>query len=97
MGGDSKKYHEPAELLKALAHPLRLCIVRGLIEMDGCNVTHMQECLQAPQSTISQQLQKLRSAGIVAGTRKGLEIRYHVCDSRVVEMMKILFAEEKSK
>ena len=94
MSGDAKIYHEPSELLKALAHPLRLCIVRGLIEKKGCNVTHMQECLQAPQSTISQQLQKLKAAGIVAGIRNGLEINYHVCDPRVLEMMKILFVEK---
>ena len=90
MNISPEKYLELSELLKALAHPVRLCIVRGLIENGGCNVGHMQECLAAPQSTISQHLQKLRAAGIVAGTRNGLEVNYRVCDPRVVELVRLL-------
>ena len=91
----TNKYNEIAEVLKALAHPVRLCIVRGLIEKGGCNVCHMQECLGMPQSTTSQHLQKLRSAGIISGQRKGLEVTYKVCDQRVVELIKLLFPEQK--
>ena len=95
MDMDMNKYNEIAEVLKALAHPVRLCIVRGLIEKGGCNVCHMQECLGMPQSTTSQHLQKLRSAGIISGQRKGLEVTYKVCDQRVIELIKVLFPEEK--
>ncbi|MHC1715486.1 MAG: ArsR/SmtB family transcription factor [Acidaminococcaceae bacterium] len=95
MDLDTNKYNEIAEVLKALAHPVRLCIVRGLIEKGGCNVCHMQECLGMPQSTTSQHLQKLRSAGIISGQRKGLEVTYKVCDQRVVELIKLLFPEQK--
>ncbi len=95
MDMDTNKYNEIAEVLKALAHPVRLCIVRGLIEKGGCNVCHMQECLGMPQSTTSQHLQKLRSAGIISGQRKGLEVTYKVCDQRVIELIKVLFPEEK--
>ena len=95
MDMDMNKYNEIAEVLKALAHPVRLCIVRGLIEKGGCNVCHMQECLGMPQSTTSQHLQKLRSAGIISGQRKGLEVTYKVCDQRVVELIKLIFPEQK--
>ena len=95
MDMDTNKYNEIAEVMKALAHPVRLCIVRGLIEKGGCNVCHMQECLGMPQSTTSQHLQKLRSAGIISGQRKGLEVTYKVCDQRVIELIKVLFPEEK--
>ena len=95
MDMDTNKYNEIAEVLKALAHPVRLCIVRGLIEKGGCNVCHMQECLGMPQSTTSQHLQKLRSAGIISGQRTGLEVTYKVCDQRVVELIKLIFPEQK--
>ena len=95
MDMDMNKYNEISEVLKALAHPVRLCIVRGLLEKGGCNVCHMQECLGMPQSTTSQHLQKLRSAGIISGQRKGLEVTYKVCDQRVIELIKVLFPEEK--
>lgn len=65
-----------ADLLKALAHPVRLCIVRNLIETGGCNVSKIQGCLGMPQSTISQHLSKLKSLGIVEGKRMGTEITY---------------------
>lgn len=95
MDMDMNKYNEIAEVLKALAHPVRLCIVRGLIEKGGCNVCHMQECLGMPQSTTSQHLQKLRSAGIISGQRKGLEVNYQVCDPRVIKLIEMLFPEQK--
>jgi predicted transcriptional regulator len=95
MNMNTKHYTELAEVLKALAHPVRLCIVHHLIEKGGCNVGHMQDCLKAPQSTISQHLQKLRLAGIIKGTRNGLEVNYQVCDQRVVKLIGMLFATRK--
>lgn len=93
MDNNFKAYDETAELLKALAHPVRLCIVRGLLEKGRCNVTYMQGCLDLPQSTVSQHLQKLRSAGIVEAARKGLEINYAVKDERVKRLIGLLFEE----
>lgn len=84
-------FQEKAELLKALAHPVRLCIVKGLLQNGGCNVTHMQNCLNAPQSTISQHLQKLKSLGIIKGERNGLEINYTVANPLVKDLVEVLF------
>ncbi|WP_050608290.1 ArsR/SmtB family transcription factor [Clostridium niameyense] len=87
-------YNDTAELLKVLAHPVRICIIKGLLEKGKCNVTHMQDCLEIPQSTISQHLQKLRTAGIIKGERNGLEINYRVCDERVKAIVELLFKED---
>ena len=92
MNNDFKKYNEIAELLKVLAHPVRLCIIRGLMEKGGCNVGYMQSCLEIPQSTLSQHLQKLRAAGIVEGERNGLEITYKVSDKRAKQIIELLFS-----
>ncbi len=83
-------YDRYSEIFKALGHPIRLCIVRGLIETEGCNVTKMQDCLNIPQSTISQHLAKLKAAGIIEGDRKGLEITYRVVDPSVKELIAAL-------
>ena len=88
-----QKYTELAEILKALAHPVRLCIVKGLIEKGECNVTHMQSCLDIPQSTVSQHLQKLKSSNIITGVRSGLEINYSICDQRVIQLVNTLFTK----
>ena len=78
MDFNYKELESAAELLKVLAHPVRLCIVNGLIKNGPQNVSKMQGCLDMPQSTVSQHLQKLRSAGIITGDRNGLEIIYRV-------------------
>lgn len=91
MEKDFSKYNDIAEVLKVLAHPVRICIVKGLIDKGECNVSHMQECLEVPQSTVSQHLQKLRSAGIIEGTRNGLEINYRIADPVIVKVIKALF------
>lgn len=92
-----KQYERQAELLKALAHPTRLCIVNGLMEREQCNVTTIRECMHLPQSTVSQQLAVLRSKGVVEGQRKGLEVCYRVVDERVKEIVKILNKYEEGK
>ena len=65
---------QKADILKALAHPARLCITANLYFKGKCNVTNIQHCMDMPQSTISQHLSKLKAAGIIKGVRNGLEI-----------------------
>lgn len=87
---DMKDYMKKSDLLKAMAHPVRLCIIRGLMN-NQCNVTKMQECLNLPQSTVSQHLGKLKSAGIIEGERNGLEICYKVVNPQVIKLVEQLF------
>jgi ArsR family transcriptional regulator len=94
MESDYKNYNDTAELLKVLAHPVRLCIVKGLLDKGQCNVTYMQGCLGMPQSTISQHIQKLRTAGIIEGERNGLEINYKVCNEQVKKLIEILVEDK---
>ncbi|MGE5627392.1 MAG: ArsR/SmtB family transcription factor [Solirubrobacterales bacterium] len=96
MDKDYDKYYDIAETLKVLAHPVRICIVKGLIENGDRNVTSMQTCLDTPQSTTSQHLQKLKAAGIVEGKRHGTEIKYRVCNEKVVDIIKTLFNENNN-
>jgi DNA-binding transcriptional ArsR family regulator len=88
-----KIYEKKADILKALAHPQRLCIVKGLLDKK-CNVSKIQECLNIPQSTVSQHLAKLKSAGIIDGERCGNEICYSVVNNETAAIIKILFEQE---
>lgn len=84
-------FERKAEILKAIAHPIRLCLVMGLMNEGGCNVTKIQNCLQSPQSTVSQHLSKLKAAGIVEGKRRGVEIYYCIVNEDVKKIIKALF------
>lgn len=91
MDTEMKELEQAADLLKVLSHPVRLCIVKRLLDEENCNVSFMQNCLGLPQSTISTHLQKLRTAGIVDSKRKGLEVSYFLCNEKVKTLIPILF------
>lgn len=84
---------EAAELLKVMGHPIRLCIVSGLMGKE-CNVTTMQKCLEVSQPVVSQHIAVLKSKGIITGNRKGTEIIYSVADKRVEKIIRDLFPEK---
>lgn len=88
---EERELEEKAELLKAISHPVRLCIVRRLIMEGARNVTEMQNCLKAPQSTVSQHLAKLKNAGIIKGERNGTEITYSVVNKDIKKIIEVLF------
>lgn len=90
---DIELYKVRAEKLKAISHPYRLCIIKGLLE-NSCNVSKIQECLDLPQSTVSQHLSKLKAARIVEGVRNGLEISYSVVDEDVKEIVNLLTKDD---
>ncbi|WP_255290124.1 ArsR/SmtB family transcription factor [Bacillus cereus] len=75
-------------MLRMLGHPMRLMIVRELISKGPLNVSQLQKLLRVPQSTMSQQLIKLKQFKMVSYERKGNEIYYKVSDEKVSESMK---------
>jgi ArsR family transcriptional regulator len=82
---------DKAKILKALSHPIRLCIVKGLMEEEGHNVSSMQGCLNIPQSTLSQHLTKLKDLSILEGRRNGVEINYFVVSDDAKNVVDSLF------
>ena len=79
-----------SEIFKALAHPLRVQIVAGLIKKNECNVSTMVEKLGVPQPTVSQHLNILKSHGIIEGFRKGNQICYKVTNDQVKKIFELL-------
>lgn len=92
--GRFEEIKHKAGILKAISHPVRLCIVKGLMTVGDCNVTTIQNCLDLPQPTVSQHLAKLRDLGIIEAERHGVEIRYQVIDSDVIRVAEALFGAD---
>ena len=67
----------PVEELKALAHPLRLRILKILCEGER-NVGEIEESGGLTQPSLSQQLAILRQAGLVNTRREGKLVYYGV-------------------
>jgi ArsR family transcriptional regulator len=62
---------ELAKLAKALGHPARVRIVRFLRERKVCVCGTIVDEVGLAQSTVSQHLKILKSAGLVRGTLSG--------------------------
>ncbi|RKY84759.1 transcriptional regulator [candidate division KSB1 bacterium] len=86
------KYVRESEVLKALAHPVRLQMVEIITSLreNECSVSTIQKKLGIPQSTVSQHLQTLRNKGIIEGGKRGAVICYRVKDKCAKEIIKIL-------
>lgn len=75
------------EIFKALAHPVRLQILRQLlIDGEAC-VCHLEARLGQRQAYISQQLAKLRQADLVCDRREGLNVYYAVSTEAVGQLI----------
>lgn len=88
---DSQLDNAPAldtqiQLLKTLTHPIRLAILSILREGEHC-VCHMETILGQRQAYISQQLAKLREAGLVQDRRDGWNIYYRVVDDAIFDVL----------
>ena len=86
---DPRVLAEAAEMVRVLGHPVRLRIVE-LLEAGERTVKEIQRALEAPQALVSQQLARMRGAGIVAGRRGGANVWYRIADPRVVRMLDCL-------
>ena len=89
-------YDEQAELLKALAHPVRLRIVHNLLTMGCRNVRCMEAHIGMSQSSNSQHQQRLRSAGVVTAERSGNEVYYRAASRQVAVLIAALLEEEEA-
>lgn len=90
MISETEKY---AEIFKALAHPIRLKIVCGLMKKNECNVSVMVEKLQLAQPTVSQHLNILKNAGVITGFKKGTQVCYKVTDEVTKKIINALQIE----
>ena len=84
------KAAEVSELLKTLAHPMRLMIVCTLIEAEY-SVSELEERLDIHQPNLSQQLTVLREAEIVETRREGKQIYYRLTAQKAERLVGALY------
>jgi DNA-binding transcriptional ArsR family regulator len=68
-------FENRARVIKALAHPTRLCIVDRLVQGEQC-VRDLTALVCCDMSTVSKHLSILKNAGIVQDERRGASIYY---------------------
>jgi ArsR family transcriptional regulator, arsenate/arsenite/antimonite-responsive transcriptional repressor len=66
-----KKEQELAEFAKAISHPARIAILKVLAQKNECICGELVEQLPLAQSTVSQHLKELKTAGLINGSLDG--------------------------
>jgi ArsR family transcriptional regulator len=84
-------YIRVAEIQKAMAHPIRLQILRALSAEGEACVCHLENLLGVRQAALSQQLAKLRDGGLVKDQREGTNVYYSLRDVSLAQFIEILF------
>jgi DNA-binding transcriptional ArsR family regulator len=76
----SKKFRDDqtrmAKLMKAFGHPARIAILELLSKRETCICGDITDELPLAQSTVSQHLKALKSAGIITGEVEGVKTCY---------------------
>lgn len=79
-----------AEMLKAMAHPDRLAILKLLSNNSGKGFTvkFIYENLKMQQPIVSRHLNILKSAGVVSRKQEGQKIYYCICmEKKAIESL----------
>jgi DNA-binding transcriptional ArsR family regulator len=85
---EPEKLEQAANMLKAIAHPMRIAILGYLEDGKKLTVTEIHELLQIEQSTTSHHLGILKDKGVLSSKREGKNTYYflkHCSLSNIVD------------
>ena len=83
---------ELAAFAKAIAHPIRVRILRMLARREARMCSHIVDELPLAQSTVSEHLRILRSAGLVRANESGPRAGYCIVPSALQRLKALLDA-----
>lgn len=85
-----EKLQVSTELMRALAHPLRLKILEFLDHNKNIQVNQIYNTLKIEQSIASQHLRILKNAGVLIADKDGKYMHYNIDYQRVSNAVKAI-------
>lgn len=82
-----KKLETASEMLKAIAHPMRIAIVDMLSGEKTLTVTEIHEALNIEQAVVSHHLSILRNKGVLLSVRSGKNCNYKLKHPRLSQII----------
>lgn len=82
-----KKLEHMSEVLKAVAHPLRIAIVDLLIHSKELSVTQIHQALNILQPEASRQLKVLKNAGLVQLKKQANVRMYSLVNKEITNLL----------
>lgn len=83
---DIEKLSRVAEILKTIAHPIRLAIVEALDHHDSLSVSELMKETNTEQSLLSHHLIKMKDKGVLKSERRGKSIYYELTDKHITNI-----------
>ncbi len=78
-----EQLEKAANMLKAIAHPMRIAILNFLEDGEKRNVTEIYEKIVIEQSTTSHHLGILKDKGVLNSTREGKNTYYSIRNNKL--------------
>lgn len=88
---DDERLDRVHHVFGALANPDRIRLLGALRNGERCGC-ELMVVLDAPQSTVSTHLRRLRDAGLVKDRRKGKWTYYRIADGAVLDLLDLAVA-----
>ncbi len=87
-GFSVEKIEKVAEVLKAIAHPVRLQIMDALKEKPFMSVSEIQQAITIPteQSLLSHHLIKMKDKGVLVCEKRGMHVIYSLADRHLLSI-----------
>jgi len=86
---ESELLQNAADILRTVAHPMRLQIIH-LLEAGEKPVTELSQHLGVQQPYTSQQLNLMKSKGILSSRRNGNQVYYAIANPNVVKVIQCI-------
>lgn len=88
QGLSPEKIEKVAEILKAIAHPVRLQIMDVLRERPSLSVSEIQQAIQVncEQSLLSHHLIKMKDKGVLVCEKRGMNVFYALADRHLLSI-----------
>ncbi len=86
----AKQLEQVAEVLKVIAHPLRLKILKHLGTEKRSSVSELIEETGVEQSLLSHHLIKLKDKGVLNGEREGKNVYYTLADDHILNIFECM-------
>ncbi len=84
---DIEKFEIASNMLKAIAHPMRIAIIKYLEEGKRLTVTNLHELLGIEQASTSHHLGILKDKGVLCSKREGKNTFYFLKHDRLSDVI----------
>jgi ArsR family transcriptional regulator len=93
---ETTQLERAAEMLKTVAHPVRLQIV-DFLDKGERTVTALCQLLGLQQPYVSQQLNLMKAKGVLSSRRSGNQVFYVLADPRVAKIIQCVREQSNAR